>query len=248
MAARLLTLASGRVPLGPRLLVWASLGLLLGAWVVLDPGHRAAPRLTPAPPATLLLPPRSPWVERAELADPAGLFLRPPTLAAGVPVTAQPEAMPFLAFGPDLRNQPGQALAPLPSAAQSPISQPIQLLLQPEAFPLRTLGQSVQALPPTPRRVTAEIYSDSGELSLRWELEAGSHAKKIHKLLSEKELKSLSPVEFRMGLDDFGLQAPPFLSLSSGDSALDQAVGEWVRGQPWPHRLPPGSYRLRVGP
>ncbi len=248
MPARLLTLASGRVPLGPRLLAWTALALLLAAWVVLDPGHRATPRLLPAPPETFLLPPRSPWVERAELGDPSGLFLRAPSLVADVPVTAQPEANPFLAYGPDLRTQPGQPLAALPTASKASPPPAPALLLQPEAYPLRTLGQTANSTPPTPRRPTGEVFSDSGEVLLRVEISDGPHLLKIHKLINNNGLSLKSPSEFRMGIDAFGLQSRPFLTQSSGDSGLDQAALEWAVSQPWASRLPPGSYRLRVGP
>jgi len=248
MAARLLTLASGRVLLGPRLLVWTCLILLLGAWAVLDPGHRAAPRLIPAPPETLLLPPRSPWVERAELADPANLFLRAPSRLADVPVTAQPEATPFLAYGPDLRTQPGQPLGALPTTPKASSQTPTALLLKPDSYPLRTLGQVAHATPPTPRRPTCEVISDSGEVVFRLEITDDSPAGSIHKILSISSLTSNKPAEFRMGIDAFGLQAKPFLTVSSGDPSLDQAALGWAVSQPWARRLPPGSYRLRVGP
>lgn len=248
MAARLLTLANGRVPLGPRLLAWTCLLLFLGAWAALDPGHRAAPRLVPAPPEAFLLPPRSPWVERAELADPASLFLRAPSRLADVPVTAQPEATPFLAYGPDLRTQPGQPLSALPTSGKATSQSPSALLLRPDPYPLRTLGQAANASPPTPRRPIGEVFSDSGEVLLQLEIAEYASAIKIHKLLSISALSSKNAAEFRIGIDAFGLQAKPFLTLSSGDSTLDQAALEWAASQPWASRLPPGSYRLRVGP
>lgn len=248
MATRLLTLASGRVPLVPRLLAWSTLSLLLGAWVVLDPGHQASPRLLPASPDTLLLPPRSPWVERAELADPASLFLRSPSPLAEVPVTAQPEATPFLAYGPDLRTQPGQPLSTLPAASPLSAPQPLSILLKPEPYPFRTLGQVSKPSPPPPRPPTSEVFSDSGELMMSVAITGTTQAKEIHKALSKNGINYSYATEFRFGIDAFGLQARPFLTRSSSDAAFDQAALEWVIVQPWASQLPPGSYRLRVGP
>lgn len=248
MAASLLTLASGRIPLPARLLGGSGLALLAAAWILLDPGHTPRPRLQPVSPAALLLDWQSPWVERAELADPASLFLRSPTDLADLPVTAQPEATPFLAFGPDLRAQPGQPLATRTLAPSPSTQTPIDLLLQPESLPFRTLGQKPALAPPLPRRALAEVVSDSGETMFSQEITEGSVEKKIHKAFSDNILSIRNCPEFRLAIDAFGQQAKPFLLLSSGDSALDQASLEWAAGQDWRRHLPPGSYRLRVGP
>ena len=248
MVARLLTLANGRVPRATRLLAWAGLALLTAAWVLLDPGHVGSPAAQASPPTTVLLPPRSAWVDRAELADPAGLFLRPPLQLDAPLVTAQPEATPFLAYGPDLRTQPGQPLATLPIPAPATKPDALTLLLQPEKNPLRTLGLGLNPQPPEARRGSVEVFSDSGELVISEELSQGDFANIIHKTFSVNNLKTISPSEFRLGIDAFGQQSPPFLTSPSRLPELDQAALQWVGSQPWAKRLPPGSYRIRIGP
>lgn len=248
MAARLLTLASGRIPLPARLLAWAGAALLAGAWILLDPGHTSQPRLQPQPPRVLMLDARSPWVDRAELTDPASLFLRPPADLGEVPVTAQPEATPFLAFGPDLRAQPGQPLVPRPTPSAPSSESPIGLLLNSEALPLRTLGRAPASSPPTQRKPLVEVISDSGETLFTLEVGQDSQGKILFKSLENNVLKINFCPEFRLGIDAFGQQARPFMTLSSGDAALDQAALAWVSEQDWRRHLPPGSYRLRLGP
>jgi hypothetical protein len=75
-----------------------------------------------------------------------------------------------------------------------------------------------------------------------------SEGEKIHKLLSINALKIKNPVEFRFGIDAFGLQAKPLLTLSSGDADFDQLALAWVSRQAWHRDLPSGSYRLQIGP
>ena len=248
MPGRLLALASGRVPALARTAVLGGLLLLLLAWVVLDPGHQPQPRLAPAPPTVVALRADSPWVDRAELADPASLYLESPRGSDTLPILAQPEATPFLAFGPDLRSQPDQ-----PLGLASPRSKPDALqapgfLLLPEDQPLLTLGQKPQRALPLTRPPLCEVLSDGGELLRQIPILESDTRKVILKLFSDNILTINGPVEFRLGIDNYGLQSPPFLTRSSGLPNLDQATLQWASAQPWFRTLPPGSYLLRFGP
>jgi hypothetical protein len=248
MAARLLALASGRIPRPALVVAWACLLLFVAAWTLLAPGHRSQPRLLPQDPSSLLLSSASPWLDRAELADPSGLFLRSPTGPSQVAVLAQPEATPFLAYGSDLRTQPSQPLNLNPlSQKTSPVTA-VAVLLEPENQPLRTLGQAVPRQLPASRMPIAEVFSDSGELITRLESTSIGQSSEIHKLLSNNILSIKNPIELRLGTDNFGLQSQPYLTISSGNSALDQAALDWASRQAWGRLLPPGSYRIRVGP
>lgn len=60
--------------------------------------------------------------------------------------------------------------------------------------------------------------------------------------------KFSSSVELSLGVDSLGLQAPPAILRSSGDKVTDLSVIQWVADGNWALRLPPGSYRLIVGP
>jgi len=248
MRGRLLTLASGRVPAPARLAAATGLLSLLLAWVAFDPGHQANPRILPAPPHALALPPDSPWVDRAQLADPASLFLQGPPGSSPMPILAQPEATPFLAYGPDLRSQPGQPLSLGNPLSRPSTLDPVAVLLEPESQPLVTLGQKSPGALPSPRDPLCEVLSDQGEIVRSIPIKEASVRSKIHKMLSNNVLSVKNPVELRLGIDNFGLQAPPFLTLSSGHDPLDQTFVLWASNQPWAQGLPPGSYRLRLGP
>lgn len=248
MRGRLLTLASGRVPASARLAAAAGLLALFLAWFVFEPGHQAQPRILPAPPHTLALPSNSPWVDRAQLADPASLYLQGPPGSAPMPILAQPEATPFLAYGPDLRSQPGQPLSLTSKSAPSPNPDPLSVLLESDSQPLLTLGQKSPGPLPSPRDPLCEVVSDQGEILRAIPIKDMPLREKIHKMLSNNILSVKSPVELRLGIDTYGLQSPPFLTLSSGHDPLDQAFILWASNQPWAQGLPPGSYRLRLGP
>jgi hypothetical protein len=92
------------------------------------------------------------------------------------------------------------------------------------------------------------VISDAGELVLRLEIEEEGLGLKIHKVLSNNILSISKPSEMRLAIDAFGQQSRPFLILASGEPLLDQAALEWAASQAWSRRLPPGSYRLQVGP
>jgi len=248
MAARLLALASGRIPRPALVIAWTCLLVFVAAWTLLSPGHRSQPRLLPQAPFSLLLSLSSPWLDRAELADPSGLFLRSPTGPSQVAVLAQPEATPFLAYGSDLRTQPSQPLNLDPFSQATPPTTPVAVLLEPENQPLRTLGQTAPQRLPVSRTPIAEVFSDSGELITRLESTSLGKASDIHKYLSNNILSIKNPIELRLGTDSFGLQSQPYMTISSGNSDFDQAALDWASNQAWGRLLPPGSYRIRVGP
>ena len=187
-------------------------------------------------------------IPTAELADPASLFLRSPADLGQVPVTAQPEATPFLAYGPDLRAQPGQPLASRPSPTPPSSESPLDLLLNSESQPFRTLGQAPAVSPPSVRKPLVEVSSDLGETIFSMEVGQDSPGKVLFKILESNALNIKFCPEFRLGIDAFGQQARPFMTRSSGDSAFDQAALAWLAEQDWRRHLPPGSYRLRLGP
>lgn len=229
-------------------LPWAVLSSLALLLALLAPGHRPQPRLAPSSPPLLALAPRSPWVDRAELADPALIFLQGPRDSSPLPPLTQPEDTPFLNFGPDLRSQPGQPLSLPPSQVGLGKTSALGLLLEPEPQPFLTLGQRAARTLPSARKPVCEIFSLEGELVLQVEVSQIPKESKIHKLLSANILSIKSPTVLKLGIDSYGQQASPFISRSSGDSELDQAVLEWASRERWIGRLGPGSYRLELGP
>ncbi|NBV38047.1 MAG: hypothetical protein EBS00_00510, partial [Verrucomicrobia bacterium] len=79
----------------------------------------------------------------------------------------------------------------------------------------------------------------------------------ISLVIDEKQKKSSkswdkaplwSPIELLIGIDSMGMQAPARIIKSSGDSEVDLAVREWTAEVNWVRLLPPGSYRLVLGP
>lgn len=250
--ASLIALASGRLTRLSRLALILGLGLLLAAILLIQPVHKAAPRLVPSRPAVVALDKGSPWSDRALLEEGASLFM-PLGQGEARPIdVAQPDASPFNTFGPEFRHDPTKPLA-LPSDIES---QGRWTTLE-QAFPFAednpflTLGQKPRApdaRPPKSRVLQIVSFSDINEYVFKRDIFSSDALIKEHKILTINTLHIKSPVEMRLGVDAYGLQSKPYLLKSSGDVQWDQAVVEWAGELPWVSWLKPGSYRVVIGP
>jgi hypothetical protein len=244
----LLTLASGRLtPLSQTALVF-SLTLFAAMIFLVRPVHEAAPRLKLVCPSAMVLGSQSPWVERALLQESSSLYMPSVQVDGRSGDVAQPDASPFSAFAPELQHDPAKALS-IPSEQSS-----ARWLTIDEAFPLvdqepfLTLGQKAHALTLRTRQVQIQVFSDLYENVFKKDFVASDPEPLNAKSLTVSNLKGLKPLEMRLGIDTYGVQAKPFLLRSSGDAAWDRSVLEWAAKLPWVTWLKPGSYRVVVGP
>ena len=230
--------------LGPRRLAW--LAVLVGALglALLTPGVDAPAAPADPHPSVRLLTPDSPLFDRAQLADPALLVLPPILASVGAGEGAVPEATPFPPVPPDLRSPPGGALR-LPLAAEAGQPAGFRPEVLPELTqPLETLGQGIpRSLPPA----RAPLFRATS-LDGRWVIERSLESDEEFKSLLENDLGNKSLPVLGLGIDAFGLQAPPVLLTATGNAGQDQALMRWAARQPWTTWLPPGAYRVEIGP
>jgi hypothetical protein len=161
---------------------------------------------------------------------------------------AQPDASPFAAFGPQLQHDPAKALS-IPTEQSSG-----RWLTLDDAFPLAdqepflTLGQKSRPVGLATRQIQIQVFSDLSENVFKKDISVNDPAPLSAKSLISNDLKLIRPLELRLGIDAYGVQAKPFILRSSGDVAWDRSVLEWAAKLPWVTWLKPGSYRVVVGP
>lgn len=244
----LLTLASGRLtPLSQTALVF-SLALFAAMIFLVRPVHEAAPRMTLVSPSALVLGSKSPWVERAMLQESSSLYMPAVQSDGRSGDVAQPDASPFSAFAPEIQHDPAKPLS-IPTEQSS-----ARWLTIDEAFPLAdqepflTLGQKVPPPSLGSRKVQIQVFSDLYENVFKKDFVTADSDAFNTKSLSVNSLSKIRPLEMRLGIDAYGVQAKPYLLRSSGDAAWDRLVLEWSAKLPWVTWLKPGSYRVVVGP
>lgn len=231
-------------PLSPRRVALAALvatGLLLALF---RPGAVApGPVVSDPSPGIRLLDDDSAWLDRARLADPALLVIPPVRMAPGGADGSMPEATPFPPIPPDLVASPEGTLR-LPLVSLSPANPPVPDPLPKLDRPLETLGERVPRALPLARAPILRATSWDGQLVIERPIED----QEFIKYMSENDLGIKSLPILGLGIDAFGLQAPPVLLGGTGIPERDQALLQWAARQPWATWLPPGAYRVELGP
>lgn len=241
-------LASGRLTPLSRIALFLVFGLLIALVLLVEPVHQAAQPLVPVRASILALESGSAWVERAELEEGSSMFMPMRQESVVLTDTAQPDAAPFSAFGPEYRHDPAK-----PLALSSEVV-PVQWKGLDQAFPVfedrvfATLGEKPVRPAPGARKLHILVYSDINETVIEREFSGASQEDSKLKLLIDSGLNVNSPIELRLGIDAMGLHSRPYLVRSSGDDDWDRAVSSWARTLPWATWLKPGSYRVVVGP
>ena len=249
--------AAGRLPPATRFAVLCGCGVFVVSLLVFKPVSGGAPAAKPLTAGVALLPPGNALAETQSLLDPSVAFL-PTTQARPVvagPDDIQVEDSPLAGFDPILRFAPGKPVD-LTLESEKPVAVAPQSAIPLAAWdPFTTLGSAPLTQGAIPPRVLFyEVYALSGVSKL---LSSG----KIGNIIIKNNLSGVkndkntpqdgdfsSHLELIIGVDSLGLQSPGVLTRSSGNPKVDAAVISWSAQVPWAKRLPPGSYRLVVGP
>ncbi len=247
------SLTGGQVPPVTRTAMIVTGLAFISALIFFKPqagGNPPAPTLTVT---TELLAPNSSLAESQGLMDVSTIYL---PVAKSAPVreakeTIQPEDAPLPGFEPILRFSPGKPVdLPLevekPTALAPQLATPLPLTEPFKAFGSANLTQGAIA----PRGVYFEIYSISGSKKyiFNGNIDEKSHYKYFSGIKNDKNAPLWSFLELRIGIDTMGQQAAPLVVKSSGYVLVDAAVRNWAADVEWARRLPPGAYRLVVGP
>lgn len=252
-------LAGGRMPSITRTALASGLVVFLLTILVFHPQAGGEKPATPLPAPVLLIPPGDTRMESLVLLDSSVAYLpaRLPRARVGQGEAGQPMEAPFAPFSPTLLVDPGkydviQMNDRLPlEAAKASVPTPFQAIPLSRWEPYATLGmKTLKNLEIPPRTPFYEIYPISGSVKpiLNGKI---NHQGVIFREINEKPSNNSlvdGKIEIHLGVDSMGLCAPGAMIKSSGDADLDRAVLRWVSGVDWARQLPPGYYRLRVGP
>jgi hypothetical protein len=246
-------LTGGRVPPVTRTAMIVTGAAFISALIIFKPqvgGNPPAPTLSVA---VELLPPGSSLAEAQGLMDSSTIYL---PVAKSTPSTTpkesiQPEDAPLPGFEPILKFSPGRPIdLPLevekPMAPSAVVATPLPLTEPFKSYGSANLTQGAIS----PRGIYYEVYSLGGakNLKLNGNLDEKSFKKHFISIKNEKNAPLWSYLEIRIGIDTMGQQAPPIVIKSSGYLMADEAAKNWAAEVEWARRLPPGAYRLIVGP
>jgi hypothetical protein len=248
-------LAGGRLPPLTRTALLCGLSVFIGALVFFSPGAGGRPAAQPLTQGVRLVPPGDARTESVVLLDSSAVYLPAParsTKAARGDV-GQPEDAPFAAFPPILQIDPAKPLDKdsMLKVPRQTIPEAAQVIPLAAQEPLTTFGSSgFRDVRLEPRAAFFEVYP----------LQGGDNpiiSGKIEHFIVNKDNKTdkngkNAPLneyfEVILSVDSLG-QAPLGAILRfSGSKPLDEALLRWAASVDWGKRLPPGVYRLIVGP
>ena len=248
-------LAGGRLPPLTRTALLCGLSAFVGALVFFSPGAGGRPAARPLTQGVRLVPPGDVRTESVVLLDSSAVYLPAPSKAAksGRGEVGQPEDTPFAKATPILQFDPAKPLGEdstlqvprqtIPAAAQA-----IPLAAQ---EPLTTFGsKGFRDLKIEPRAAFFEVFTMEGGYKsvFNGKIAHFDDKNKASNISFDKNAPLGGNFEVILSVDSLG-QAPLGAVLRhSGSKALDDAVRRWAGSIPWGQRLPPGVYRLVVGP
>lgn len=248
-------LAGGRLPPLTRTALLCGFSAFVGALVFFSPGAGGRPAARPLAQGIRLVPPGDVRTESVVLLDSSAVYLPAPSKSAksGRGEVGQPEDTPFAKATPILQFDPAKPLGEdstlqvprqtIPAAAQA-----IPLAAQ---EPLTTFGsKGFRDLKIEPRAAFFEIFPMEGGYKslINGKIAHFDDKNKTLEVSFDKNAPLGGIFEVILSVDSLG-QAPLGAVLRhSGSKALDDAVRRWAGTIPWGQRLPPGVYRLVVGP
>ena len=230
-------LAGGRLPPLTRTALLCGLSVFIAALVFFSPGAGGRPAARPLTQGVRLVSPGDARTESVVLLDSSAVYLPSPAKSskAGRGEVGQPEDAPFAASPPILQFDPAKPLGKdsmlqVPRQTAPAAAQAIPLVAQ---EPLTTFGSAgFRDVKLSPRTAFFEVLP----------LQGGNNS------INDKNAPLGGYFEVILSVDSLG-QAPLGAVLrSSGSKAHDEAVQRWAASVEWGKRLPPGVYRLIVGP
>ncbi len=248
-------LAGGRLPPLTRTALLCGFSAFVGALVFFSPGAGGRPAARPLTHGVRLVPPGDVRTESVVLLDSSAVYLPAPSKAAKSArgEVGQPEDAPFTKAAPILQFDPAKPLGEdstlqvprqtIPAAAQA-----IPLAAQ---DPFATFGsKGFRDLQIEPRAAFFEILPIEGGYKSIINGKITHSDLKNNTLINSFDKKSPTDgiYEVILSVDELG-QAPLGAVLRhSGTKDWDDAIRRWAGTIPWGQRLPPGVYRLVVGP
>jgi hypothetical protein len=248
-------LTGGRLPPLTRTALLCGLAVFLLTLLIFRPGAGGEVPAVPLTNGVRLVPPGDARTESVVLLDTSAVYFpAKSTLAGGGrSEVGQPEDAPFAKSAPVLQFDPSK-----PPAKESTLQVPRQQAPSPakavplfEAEPFTTFGTKGYAGQGIESRMAFfEVYPISGAFNpvLSGKITQFSDENGIKDTFFIKNNPFKSKFELILSVDSFGKSPLGGVVRLSGSRALDDAVRRWAAGVDWASQLPPGVYRLIVGP
>ncbi len=248
-------LTGGRIPPLTRTALLCGLGLFLLTLLVFKPGAGGNDAAQPLTNGVRLVAPGDARTESVVLLDTSAVYFPSKSAlgGAGRSEVGQPEDAPFAKSVPVLQFDPSRPLGK-ESTLQVPRREspsPVKAIPLAETAPFTTFGTqriSGEGLPA--RAAFFEIYQVGGGTKpiISGNITHFNDKKGIKNDYLVKSAPFKSVFEAILSVDSFG-KAPLGSEVRlSGSKALDEAIRRWVSSTDWSGQLPPGAYRLIVGP
>ena len=248
-------LTGGRIPPLTRTALLSGLGLFLLTLLVFKPGAGGNDPAQPLTNGVRLVAPGDARTESVVLLDTSAVYFpsKPAMGGAGRSEVGQPEDAPFAKSAPVLQFDPSRPLGKestlqVPRRETPPPAKAIPLA---EVAPFTTFGtRSFSGEGITARAAFFEVYPVSGSSKpiISGNINHFNSKNGIKDDLISKNAPFKSIYEVILSVDSFG-KAPLGSEVRlSGTKALDEAIRRWASGTDWAGQLPPGAYRLIVGP
>ena len=248
-------LTGGRIPPLTRTALLSGLGLFLLTLLVFKPGAGGNDPAQPLTNGVRLVAPGDARTESVVLLDTSAVYFpsKPAMGGAGRSEVGQPEDAPFAKSAPVLQFDPSRPLGKestlqVPRRETPPPAKAIPLA---EAAPFTTFGtRSYSGEGITARAAFFEVYPVSGSSKpiISGNINHFNSKNGIKDDLISKNAPFKSIYEVILSVDSFG-KAPLGSEVRlSGTKALDEDIRRWASGADWAGQLPPGAYRLIVGP
>jgi len=248
-------LTGGRIPPLTRTALLCGLGLFLLTLLVFKPGAGGE---TPAPALTngvRLVAPGDARTESVVLLDTSAVYFpgKSAMSGAGRSEVGQPEDAPFAKSSPALQFDPAKPLdkdstLQVPRQGVPGAAKAVSLA---QSDPFVTFGgQGFKGAGVDPRAAFFEIFPLGGAQK---PLYSGNitHLDINIEVKGDKMVSNIpfsSVFEVILSVDSLGKAPLGGTVRHSGSPQLDQAIRRWAAGVDWSGRIPPGVYRLIVGP
>ncbi len=248
-------LTGGRIPPLTRTALLCGLGLFLLALLVFKPGAGGNAPAQPLTNGVRLVAPGDARTESVVLLDTSAVYFPSKSAlgGAGRAEVGQPEDAPFAKSAPVLQFDPARPIGK-ESTLQVPRQEtpsPAKAIPLAEAAPFTTFGTQSFSGQGLPARVAFfEIYQMGGgpKPIISGKITHFNDKKGTKENFIVKNAPFTSVFEAILSVDSFG-KAPLGSEVRlSGSKALDEAIRRWASSTDWSGQLPPGAYRLIVGP
>ena len=248
-------LTGGRIPPLTRIALLSGLGLFLLTLLIFKPGAGGNVPAQPLVNGVRLVVPGDARTESVVLLDTSAVYFPSRSSLGGLgrSEVGQPEDAPFAKFPPILQFNPATQADKEATLQMPRWKTPTPALAVPlaEVAPFTTFGTLSYKGEGLPARAAFfEVYEVSGgnKSIISGKVDHFNDKNGIKDDLISKNAPFKSTYEVILSVDSFGKGPLGSEVRLSGTKSLDEAIRRWASGADWAGQLPPGVYRLIVGP